>query len=133
MKRIMRRSFTSTVVVTLLISLVGATAVPMVAQSAGIATEVSNGSPDEIVEDTTVALSTGDAVDVTVKAENASDASVAIERNTTTNTVTVTVDANGDGTVDAAGTVQSGDDTRLDIDTNTDVPMSLRLALRPTA
>lgn len=60
----MQRSFMSTAVVTvLLISLVGVTAVPMIAQSAGIATEVSNGNPDEVVKDTTVALSTGDAVD----------------------------------------------------------------------
>lgn len=130
----MRRSLASiTLVTVLLISLVGVTAVPMAAQSGGIATEVSNGNPDEVVEDTTVTFSTGDAVDIRVKAESASDADVTIEHNTTTNTVSVAVDANGDGTVDITGEIQSGDDTRLDIDTETDVPASLRLVFRPKA
>lgn len=129
----MRRSLTSIAAVTvLLIGLGGTPVIPVAAQGSSIDTVVSNGSPDEIANETTVTLPTGDTVDITIKAENASAAAVDIERNTTTNTVTVTVDANGDGTVDGTGVVQAGDSARLDVDTNTDVPMSLRLTLRPT-
>lgn len=127
----MRRYLTVTAVATfLLVSLVGTTAAPIAAQSTEIATEVSTGNPGEVVEDTTVMLSTNGTVNITVKAENASVANVSIEHNTTTNTVSVTVDANGDGTVDMEGQVQAGTETRIDVDTNTDVPASLRLGLR---
>ncbi|UPM43000.1 hypothetical protein [Halocatena salina] len=126
----MSRPLTSlTVVTVVLFSLVGVTAVPMTVQSASISTVVSTGDPDEVANETTVELPPDNTVNVTVKAENASATDVDIKRNTTTNTVTVRVDANGDGTVDAVGTAQFEGSVKADVDTKTDVPVSLRLVL----